>query len=198
MPPVSQQSYYEILGITRVATASEVKAAYKRRAKETHPDAGGSAAEFYRVREAYRVLSSPLDRRSYDVPESILDKAGPLTREEESVMRSHVEVGLKIVSPLRFLDADALDVIRCHHEWFDGNGYPEGVRHGAIPMSARVFSVVDAFDAMTTDRPYRDAMTVDLALERLAGAAGRQFDPDVVDVFLGLAPLLPAPEMQIA
>ena len=63
---MSQQSYYEILGITRVATASEVKAAYKRRAKETHPDAGGSAAEFYRVREAYRVLSSPLDRRSYD------------------------------------------------------------------------------------------------------------------------------------
>src|SRR6266700_1769226 len=82
------------------------------------------------------------------VPEAILDKRGPLTRQEESIMRSHVEVGMKIVSPLRFLDADALDVIRCHHEWFNGTGYPGGLRRGNIPMSARVFSVVDAFDAM--------------------------------------------------
>ena len=132
------------------------------------------------------------------VPEAILDKAGPLTRQEEGIMRSHVEVGLKIVSPLRFLDADALDVIRCHHEWFNGTGYPGGLRHGDIPMCARVFSVVDAFDAMTTDRPYRDALPMDIAMERLSAGAGEQFDPDVVDVFLGLAPLLPAPEVQIA
>ncbi len=132
------------------------------------------------------------------VPEAILDKAGPLTRQEEGIMRSHVEVGLKIVSPLRFLDADALDVIRCHHEWFNGTGYPGGLRRGNIPMSARVFSVVDAFDAMTTDRPYRDALPMDIAMERLSAGAGEQFDPDVVDVFLGLAPLLPAPEVQIA
>src|ERR1051326_5273694 len=68
------------------------------------------------------------DVRKVVVPEAILDKAGPLTRQEESIMRSHVEVGLRIVSPLRFLDTDALDVIRCHHEWFNGSGYPGGLR----------------------------------------------------------------------
>lgn len=132
------------------------------------------------------------------VPESILDKRGPLTRDEEGIMRTHVAVGLRIVSPLRFLDADALDVIRCHHEWFDGSGYPEGVRHEAIPLAARVFSVVDAFDAMTTDRPYRNALPTSMALERLAAGAGKQFDPDVVEVFSNLAHLLPVPEVQIA
>lgn len=132
------------------------------------------------------------------VPEAILDKRGPLTRAEQDVMRSHVLVGLKIVSPLRFLDADALDVIRCHHEWFNGEGYPEGLKHDAIPLSARVFSVVDAFDAMTTDRPYRSAVSAYDALDRLTSSAGRQFDPDVVEVFTGLAHLLPAPEIQIA
>jgi len=132
------------------------------------------------------------------VPEAILDKRGPLTRDEEGVMRTHVSVGLKIVSPLKFLTHEALDVIRCHHEWFNGEGYPEGLRHASIPVSARVFSVVDAFDAMTTDRPYRIALPPDLALERLAAGAGKQFDPDVVEVFTGLAHLLPVPEIQIA
>jgi HD-GYP domain-containing protein (c-di-GMP phosphodiesterase class II) len=132
------------------------------------------------------------------VPEAILDKPGPLTRAEQDVMRSHVSVGLKIVSPLRFLDDDALDVIRCHHEWFNGAGYPGGLAGSAIPLSARVFSVVDAYDAMTTDRPYREAMPPEEALERLSSAAGRQFDPDVVDVFTTLAHLLPTPEVQIA
>jgi ribonuclease P protein subunit RPR2 len=131
------------------------------------------------------------------VPESILDKPGPLTRDEEGVMRTHVAVGLKIVSPLKFLDDDALDVIRCHHEWFNGQGYPEGLRRSGIPMTARIFSVVDAFDAMTTDRPYRGALPMDLALERLSAGAGAQFDPDVVDVFTGLASLLPVPGTQV-
>ncbi|GAC1368838.1 MAG: hypothetical protein NVSMB32_13880 [Actinomycetota bacterium] len=129
------------------------------------------------------------------VPESILDKPGPLTREEQGVMRTHVAVGLRIVSPLHFLDHDALDVIRCHHEWFDGSGYPEGLRGAAIPLAARVFSVVDAFDAMTSDRPYRHALTPEEALSRLHDAAGEQFDPDVFEVFAKLAHLLPVPQI---
>ena len=132
------------------------------------------------------------------VPEAILDKAGPLSRAEETIMRTHVPMGLRIVSPLRFLDADALDVIRCHHEWFNGTGYPDGLKGRQIPMPARVFSVVDAFDAMTTDRPYRRALAVEDALDRLEAGAGKQFDPEVVDVFLRLAPMLPVPEPQIA
>ena len=125
------------------------------------------------------------------VPESILDKPGPLTRDEQTVMRTHVLAGLQIVSPLGFLDDQARDVIRCHHEWFDGSGYPEGLRGDAIPLSARVFSVVDAFDAMTTNRPYRAAMPADDALEILSDAAGGQFDPDVIEVFASLAHRLP-------
>jgi HD-GYP domain-containing protein (c-di-GMP phosphodiesterase class II) len=132
------------------------------------------------------------------VPEAILDKPGPLTRAEREIMRSHVEVGLRIVSPLRFLDSRALDVIRCHHEWFNGSGYPGGLAGTHIPLSARVFSVVDAFDAMTTDRPYRNALPIAEALDRLAGGAGRQFDPDVVEMFTGLAYRLPVAEIQIA
>lgn len=128
------------------------------------------------------------------VPEAILDKPGPLTRDEQHVMRSHVLAGLQIVTPLRFLDDDARNVIRCHHEWFDGTGYPEGLRADRIPLSARVFSVVDAFDAMTTNRPYRRALAHDEALSRLLDGAGVQFDPDVIDVFVDLAHLLPVPQ----
>lgn len=128
------------------------------------------------------------------VPEAILDKPGPLTRDEQHVMRSHVLAGLQIVTPLGFLDDDARDVIRCHHEWFDGTGYPEGLRTERIPLSARVFSVVDAFDAMTTNRPYRGALARDEALSRLADGAGAQFDPDVIDVFVHMAHLLPEPQ----
>lgn len=132
------------------------------------------------------------------VPEAILDKPGPLTEEEEAIMRSHVTTGLRIVSPLGFLDHDALDVIRCHHEWYNGAGYPAGLAGDAIPLSARVFSVVDAFDAMTTDRPYRSALPIAVALERLAGGAGEQFDPDVVKVFTALAYRLPTLAAKIA
>lgn len=126
------------------------------------------------------------------VPESILGKPGPLTGGEEEIMRSHVSIGLRIVSPLGFLDADALSVIACHHEWFNGGGYPAGLAGHDIPLAARIFSVVDAFDAMTTDRPYRSALPIEVALGRLAQAAGEQFDPDVVEIFLELAHLLPS------
>lgn len=126
------------------------------------------------------------------VPESILGKPGPLTQAEQEIMRSHVSVGLRIVSPLGFLDADALSVIACHHEWFNGAGYPAGIAGEAIPLPARVFTVVDAFDAMTTDRPYRSALPIEVALGRLAESAGEQFDPGVVEIFLKLAHRLPS------
>ena len=129
------------------------------------------------------------------IPEAILMKPGPLTGEEMTVMRTHPLIGVQIVAPMRrVLDEVTVEVIRHHHERFDGGGYPDGKAGGDIPLSARIFSVVDSFDAMTTDRPYRRALAMDEALTRLRGEAGRQFDPDVVDEFEQLMQAIQSPE----
>jgi HD-GYP domain-containing protein (c-di-GMP phosphodiesterase class II) len=86
---------------------------------------------------------------------------------------------------MRFLKG-AVDVVRCHHERWDGTGYPTGLRHEEIPLAARVFSIADSFDAMTNDRPYRAAMQVEEAIDEIALGACTQFDPDIVQIFLDL------------
>ena len=99
-------------------------------------------------------------------------------------MRTHPTIGVQIVGPMhRILDHRTVEVIRHHHERFDGLGYPDGRKGDEIPLSARIFGVVDAFDAMTTKRPYREAMSWEEAAERLRAGSGAQFDPDVVEAF---------------
>lgn len=120
------------------------------------------------------------------VPDHILTKSGPLTDEEAAIMQTHPLIGIQLVSGMRFLDERAVQVIRNHHERFDGGGYPDGLRGDDIPLSARVFSVVDAYDAMTTDRPYRRALNSEEALERLEGGVGTQFHAEVVSAFVEL------------
>jgi len=100
-------------------------------------------------------------------------------------MRTHPTIGAQIVAPIKFL-GNAVDIIRHHHERFDGRGYPLGLRGSDIPLAARIFSVADSFDAMTSDRPYRNALPADRALEEIRGGAGSQFDPDVVLAFLAM------------
>jgi ribonuclease P protein subunit RPR2 len=117
------------------------------------------------------------------ISERILNKPGPLTSAEWSVMQTHPVIGTQIVAPMRFL-GEAVEVIAHHHEKFDGSGYPRGLRGGDIPLAARIFAIVDAFDAMTTDRPYRASMQADEALEEIVQCSGRHFDPDVVEAFL--------------
>ncbi len=117
------------------------------------------------------------------ISERILNKAGPLTPSEWSVMRTHPLIGAQVVAPMAFLGR-ASDVIRSHHERWDGKGYPRGLRGEEIPLAARIFSVVDAFDAMTSDRPYRRAMPVADAVTEVSSFSGAQFDPDVVEAFL--------------
>jgi ribonuclease P protein subunit RPR2 len=119
------------------------------------------------------------------VPEHVLCKPGPLDEAEWLVMREHPAIGAQIVEPIRFL-AGAVDIVRSHHERWDGRGYPRGLRGTQIPLAARIFSIADSFDAMTSDRPYRAALPVEAALDEIEGGAGTQFDPDVAHAFLDL------------
>jgi len=119
------------------------------------------------------------------IPERVLSKPGPLTDEEWAIMRTHPVLGAQILSPVKFL-RPALPVVEAHHEKWDGTGYPRGLKHDQIPLGARIFALVDAFDAMTSDRPYRRALTFERALEQISDSSGTQFDPDVVRAFVDL------------
>lgn len=118
-------------------------------------------------------------------PDAILQKTGPLTEEEWVVMRKHPEMGVKIVEPIGFSNA-ATDVILNHHERWDGVGYPLRLVGEEIPIAARTFSVVDAYDAMTSNRPYRPAMRGQDAMGVIKEMSGKMYDPDVVEVFIDL------------
>ena len=113
------------------------------------------------------------------VPEHILNKPGPLNDEEWDVMRRHPDTGARVVAPLGLSDT-VLDVVRYHHERWDGGGYPFGIAGEEIPLVARIFSVCDALEAMTANRPYRAPLLPCEALERVRFGAGSQFDTDVV------------------
>jgi HD-GYP domain-containing protein (c-di-GMP phosphodiesterase class II) len=119
------------------------------------------------------------------VPDRVLHKPGPLDRREFDLVRQHPEVGAEILRPLRAFEGPEPAVLH-HHEHFDGTGYPYGLKGSEIPLPARVVAVADAFDAMTSDRPYRAGIPVMEAFDRLDDDDGRQWDRDVVDAFLAL------------
>ena len=122
------------------------------------------------------------------VPEAILRKPGPLSPDEWAQMRGHPVIGAQIVAPFEFFTVGAT-MIRHHHERMDGSGYPDGLRAQAIPLGARIVAVADVYDALTSDRPYRPAMSPREACINLEAEAGASLDEEVVMVFLGLAPL---------
>jgi ribonuclease P protein subunit RPR2 len=120
------------------------------------------------------------------VPERVLNKPGPLTASEWRAMRTHPLIGYQLIADIPFLQVARFAVLH-HHECFDGTGYPEGLRREQIPLPARILSVVDVFDSMTSVRPYRPPMDLDQALSELKRMGGSQLDPEIVAVFTPLA-----------
>ena len=136
------------------------------------------------VRQADVIAQSGLlhDLGKIGVPEHILRKPGPLSEEEWAVMRRHPVTGSQIVAPLEFFGDGAL-IVRHHHEREDGSGYPDGLSGETIPLGARVVAVADVYDALTSERPYRRALTHAEALERLTAEAGRTLDARLTILF---------------
>jgi ribonuclease P protein subunit RPR2 len=124
------------------------------------------------------------------IPDSVLSKPGPLTEAERRVMETHTVIGEQILDRVPLLRGEGLKVIRSHHERWDGTGYPDQLQGEEIPRCARIFSVADTLDAMTSDRPYRRAGTWNAAVSEIIGQTGKQFDPDVVDGFQACEPQL--------
>ncbi len=119
------------------------------------------------------------------IPDQILRKPGPLTIEERDIMRQHCEIGYRMLIRIPFL-RDAAEIVLSHQEFFNGTGYPRGLKAEQIPLGARIFAVADALDAMISDRPYRRALPISHAREEITRCSGTQFDPRVVEVFLSL------------
>lgn len=120
------------------------------------------------------------------IPDSILRKPGKLDDEEYALMKKHPEYGWAVLRMLPGFDRAALDVLH-HHEMFDGKGYPAGLKESEIPIVSRIVSVIDAFDAMVSSRPYRKGLPYEEAVRRLILSSGTQFDPVVVQCFLSFA-----------
>jgi HD-GYP domain-containing protein (c-di-GMP phosphodiesterase class II) len=121
------------------------------------------------------------------VPDSILLKPGKLTPEEWVEMKKHPRIGYEILKSIKFL-SPAAEIVLCHQERWDGEGYPNRLCGKEIPLGARVFAVADTLDAMTSDRPYRDALSFEAALDEIKRCSGSQFDPQVIEAFLSIPP----------
>jgi HD-GYP domain-containing protein (c-di-GMP phosphodiesterase class II) len=126
-------------------------------------------------------------------PPEILNKPGGLTEEEWAIVRRHPVDGERMLERIGGMLAEVGLSVRAHHERWDGGGYPDGIAGEAIPVAARIVCVCDAFNAMTTNRPYRPAMPVEDALAELRACAGTQFDPEVVAALEAVGPSRPAP-----
>ena len=178
-----------MLTVRALASAVEARDAYTGRHAERVAAYGLLLADAYGMRlgdEPQIEFGFLLhDAGKVAVPDAILFKPGPLTPAERLVMEQHPVTGSEIVRDIDFLGA-ARDVIRSHHERWDGAGYPDRLKGEEIPISARVFALADTLDALTTNRPYRRASTIAQARVIIVQAGGTHFDPDVVEAFRSL------------
>ncbi|MBA3745980.1 MAG: HD domain-containing protein [Solirubrobacterales bacterium] len=177
------------LTVRALASAVEARDAYTGRHAERVAAYGLALAEVYGLRlgdEPEIEFGFLLhDVGKVAVPDAILFKPGPLTAAERLVMQQHPLTGAEIVRDIEFLGA-ARDVIRSHHERWDGSGYPDGLAGKDIPVSARIFGVADTLDALTTRRPYREPSSMTQARAIIDAGKGSHFDPEVIDAFRAL------------
>ena len=175
-----------MLTVRALASAVEARDAYTGRHAERVAAYGLALAETYgiRLRDEPEIEFGFLlhDVGKVAVPDAILFKPGPLTEAERIVMQQHPVTGSEIVRDIDFLGA-ARDVIRSHHERWDGGGYPDRLRGAAIPLYARVFAVADTLDALTTRRPYREPSSIGEARGIIEAGAATHFDPEVLAAF---------------
>jgi HD-GYP domain-containing protein (c-di-GMP phosphodiesterase class II) len=119
------------------------------------------------------------------VPDEILRKPGPLTVDERRAMEEHPVMGAAITAAVTDLDS-VVNLVRHHHERYDGEGYPGRLKGKEVPLATRLFSIADAYSAMTTDRPYRKGLTLEMAVEEIRRGGGTQFDPELADAFAAM------------
>jgi len=125
------------------------------------------------------------DMGKLGIPDSVLHKEGKLTEEEWDIMKTHPTIAYDMLSAIEYL-LPALDIPYCHHEKWDGSGYPRGLEGTAIPLVARIFAVVDVWDALRSDRPYRKAWSKEKTLKHIREGSGKHFDPQIVKIFMEL------------
>lgn len=136
-----------------------------------------------KFKETLRIAALLHDIGKIGIPDSILNKKGKLSIQEKDIVERHPEVGASIISPISEL-SEISRFVRLHQEWYNGNGYPDGLKRDEIPIIARIISVADAFDAITSDRPYRKRKSNEAAIKEIKKRAGAQFDPCIVEAFV--------------
>jgi HD-GYP domain-containing protein (c-di-GMP phosphodiesterase class II) len=128
------------------------------------------------------------DIGKFALPDEILKKPGPLTQQEWNIVKKHPVIGADYLKDIRIFQGKGgvIEMVLYHHERWDGKGYPAGLKKREIPLGARIIAVADAFSAMTDNRPYREPLSFEEALEELKKGSGSQFDPEIVDIFLSM------------
>ena len=183
----AEKTYLET--ITALAVAVESKDPYSRGHIDRVADYAQRLGKAMKLdEEMMKLLKNGAilhDVGKIGVRDEVLKKNGPLNEEEQKEMREHVIIGVNIIKPIRSMSALS-DLVRYHQEFYDGSGYPDGLKGVEIPLTARIIKVCDAYDAMTTDRPYRKAMSREDASKELMQKSGIEFDTEIVEKFLNV------------
>jgi putative nucleotidyltransferase with HDIG domain len=178
--------------VESLASAIDAKDHYTKNHSEeatTYAEALGRACGLTAKQlELVKMAAKLHDLGKIGIPEQVLNKSGPLDEEEWKVMREHPTIGARILEPIQSL-AELVPLVQCHHERWNGSGYPAGLIGDRIPLGARLIAVIDSYHAIISERPYKKAMPVSYALDQLRNQAGTSFDPYLIERFCSILAL---------